>query len=775
MTSTRKTRSNAQLLLLVLATGCAGQTPAPTIGSTPASGPVQALANEAVSVTMTSADRSKLLSGQTGATFGTGSGTADVTINVDENTSYQTIQGFGASFNGATVYNVQQRMNATQRQAWIDAFFSSSGLGLNILRQPVGGSDLDANGQPGTYDDNGGTADPNLTNFSIAWDVNNGVISLIKQAQTANSNVKILGSVWKIPAWMKQSSGGYNNASVLSSTYYGTFANYLAKWVAAYAAQGVTNIWAVNSVNEPLGSYANFGNNQTGPIERDLVKGYVGPTFANSSNTAVKNTKIFVYDHNWDAPDYPRTILQDATANSYTSGVSWHFYAGSPDVMTQLHNDYPSKQMIYSEDSSPRDNTTASDYIWREKSHVPIRALRNWAETYIKWTAALDENYGPSQCGSCGALSYVNSTTGNVTYAVEYYMLGQFSKFVKPGAKRVASTDTNPESTSYNSLTSYSVDNVAFKNPDGSKVLVVSNTNTTSKSVKVTWGTQNFTYTLPAQTMATFTWSGTQTGGSGPQLVDNTSAAVTYSGTWNSSTGLATSTWTNGTSSYSNASGAYAQYTCSSCTEIMWQATKSNDSGIANVYVDGTLVGTLDMYAGSREASRVRFSTGLLSSGSHTLKVEVSGSKNASSANNWLEVDAFQYASGGTYVDNTSTAVTYSGTWNSSTGLATSTWANGTSSYSNASGAYAQYTCSSCTEILWDATRSNDSGIANVYVDGTLVGTVDMYASARQGTRGRFGTGLLSSGSHTLKVQVSGSKNASSANNWLEVDAFHAY
>jgi hypothetical protein len=258
-------------------------------------------------------------------------------------------------------------------------------------------------------------------------------------------------------------------------------------------------------------------------------------------------------------------------------------------------------------------------------------------------------------------------------------------------------------------------------------------------------------------------------------LLDDTDASLSYlGGGWGVATGLDQTVWVNGTSHYSNTTGASVQYTCPSCQEITWDATKSPEQGIANVYVDGAFVTTVDMYAAARQGSRVRFGTGVFSTpGTHTLKVEISGSKNPSATGTYLEVDAIQAINNPTVIDDSS--ATYTGSWGAATGLDQNVWVNGTSHYSNATGAAAQYTCSSCREILWSATKSSDQGIANLYVDGTFFTSIDMYASARQGSRVRVGTGVFGApGQHTLRVEVSGNKNASASNTYLEVDAFQA-
>jgi hypothetical protein len=220
-----------------------------------------------------------------------------------------------------------------------------------------------------------------------------------------------------------------------------------------------------------------------------------------------------------------------------------------------------------------------------------------------------------------------------------------------------------------------------------------------------------------------------------------------------------------------------ASYTCTSCNEIEWDSTKSPDVGIANVSVDGTLVTSIDLYASARQLSRARFGTGVFGSlGSHTLTVTVSGTKNPSATAAYIEIDAFQAMTSALLTDDTSGAISYSSGWGSASGLDTTTWFDGTSHYSNTTSASATYSCTSCVEIEWDATKSPDSGIANLYVDGSLVTTIDMYASARQVTRMRFGTGVFGSpGAHSLKIEVSGTKNSAATADYVEIDGFQAF
>ena len=271
-------------------------------------------------------------------------------------------------------------------------------------------------------------------------------------------------------------------------------------------------------------------------------------------------------------------------------------------------------------------------------------------------------------------------------------------------------------------------------------------------------------------------WAPTVAYTSDIRIVDDSYNNITYSGTWDTAGGLDPNYWLSSSSHFSNTTGAYAQYSCTSCREILWHSTKGPDQGIANLYVDGTFITTIDMYASAKENSKVRFGTGVFgSAGAHTLKVEVSGSRNASALSNYAEVDAFQevVSPSPTLVDDTSSSITYSGTFGNTSGLSTSTWVDGTSHYSNSTSAYAQYSCTSCREIIWNATKSPDQGITNIYIDGSFITTIDLYASAREISRARFGTGAFGGlGAHTLRIEVSGNKNVNASNYFTEIDAF---
>ncbi|REK65039.1 MAG: glucan endo-1,6-beta-glucosidase [Cohnella sp.] len=456
-------------------------------------------AGETVNVWVTTGDQSKLLQKQSDVSFGADSGTYATTVNVNENTTYQTIKGFGAAVTGSSAYLINQKMSASQRSALLNDLFGAGGIGLSYIRHTIGASDFSLSSY--TYNDTPNNIDDfDLNYFSINPDKTD-VIPTLKSILSVNSGIKILGSPWSAPAWMKDTetlNGSY--LKWYDSRYYTAYANYFVKYINAFKAEGVP-IDAITVQNEPLHTTSGYPSMSMSDTEqRDFIKNYLGPAFRSNNIPA----KIVVYDHNWDQTYYATNIFADAAASQYIDGSAWHCYAGNPSAMTTVHNAYPSKNIYFTECSGGEWATNFGDNLKWNLSNLIIGATRNWAQTVLLWNLALDPNHGPTNggCADCRGVVTINPSNGNVTKNVEYYVLGHASKFVKPGAVRI-------DSNTY----SGGIENVAFKNPDGSKVLIALNNSASGITFKVRWASQAFVYTLPAGAAATFTWSGSGSGG----------------------------------------------------------------------------------------------------------------------------------------------------------------------------------------------------------------------------------------------------------------------
>jgi glucosylceramidase len=470
-------------------------------------------ANETVNIWLTTTNDSagrnvtRGLQQQTPIAFASTSGSANQTITVNENTRYQKFVGAGASMTDTAGYllNSSGALSASTRGAVMTKLFDpTNGIGLDFLRNPMGASDLARYNY--SYDDvAAGATDPNLTNFSISHD-NTDILPLTKQAEQLNPNLKLMVVPWSAPAWMKD-NGNFTDQGYLQAQYYAAYAQYFVKTIQAYQAQGV-HVDYTSPQNEP--GCCSGANYPTMAWNGSGLDYFTGTDLLPAFHSAGLSTKVLALDWNWsNYASYGQPTVDDAAVrnDSLFGGLAWHGYdEGSAAEQTTVHNQYPNLGAFDTEHSG---GTWISNQQAEDMSNI-IDYTRNWGQSVVKWSLAVDQNMGPHNggCGTCSGLITVHngdSRSGQVDYTVEYYDMGQLTKFVKPGAYRIDSTANT------------TVPNVAWQNPDGSKALVAYNGTSSAQSVKVNWGGESFTYSLPAATTATFTWSGTQssTGGGG--------------------------------------------------------------------------------------------------------------------------------------------------------------------------------------------------------------------------------------------------------------------
>ncbi|MFI8002662.1 ricin-type beta-trefoil lectin domain protein [Streptomyces sp. NPDC086010] len=467
------------------------------------SGTAQA-AGETVNIALTTTDDSggrhvtRGLQAQTPVAFGTGNGGQGTNITVDENTRYQTFTGGGASFTDTAAWLMKGSgaLSQATRDATMKKLFSpTEGIGLSFVRNPMGGSDLARFGY--TYDDMpAGRTDPDLANFSIAHDLQD-VLPLTRQAEQLNPALTTVASPWTAPAWMKDN--GQLNGGWLKAENYGAYANYFVKYLQAWKDQGVP-VDYVTAQNEPTccSGYPSMSWNGSGLAY--FTKNELLPKL----RSAGLATKVLAHDWNWDSYDaYAAPTVDDAAVRSHPNfgGIAWHGYGGDIAKQTAVHNQYPQLDAFQTEHSG---GTWIADQQREDMLNI-IDYTRNWAKSVTKWSLAVDQNRGPHNggCGTCDGLVTVHNGDGRhgqVDYTIEYYTMGHLTKYVRPGAARIASTGSS------------AVPNVAWRNPDGSKALIAYNGSASAQQVTVNWGGQRFTYALPGRTSATFTWAGTQSG-----------------------------------------------------------------------------------------------------------------------------------------------------------------------------------------------------------------------------------------------------------------------
>lgn len=440
-----------------------------------------------VSFWLTKSDQSALLQQQTGALNFSAATNSNTTITVDAAQSYQSIDGFGYTLTGGSASLINALPKA-EKAALLKELFSTAGngIGISYLRLSVGASDLSA--ELFTYDEMpAGQTDPELKHFSIEKEMKD-LIPVLKDILAINPKIKIMGSPWTAPTWMKDNQA-YRGGS-LKPEYYEVYAKYLVKYIEVMKAQGIV-IDALTIQNEPL----HPGNNPSMYMKAEdqaiFVKKALGPIF----QSAGVKTKIIIYDHNADRPDYPISILNDPEANKYIDGSAFHLYGGTIDALSKVHEAHPNKNLYFTEQWVGGPGDFAKELKWHLSSLI-IGAPRNWSKTVLEWNLAADPQYRPftpdGGCTSClGAITIAGTA---VTKNVAYYIIGHASKFVNPGSVRIASNQDN------------NIQNVAFKTPEGKIVLIAMNNGDNDQTFNIGYKGKIVATTLPAGAAGTYTW-----------------------------------------------------------------------------------------------------------------------------------------------------------------------------------------------------------------------------------------------------------------------------
>ena len=438
-----------------------------------------------ISCWLTNPDKSALLKKQDSKLIFSISSNQYSAINVDEANSFQVMDGFGIALTGGSAYLIN-KLAPEIRDALLKELFSqdNNSIGISYLRISIGASDLDA--AVFSYDDlPAGESDPKLEKFSLDKD-NANLIPVLKSVLKLNPKIKIMGSPWSAPVWMKSNKNSKGGS--LLPEYYDAYAKYFVRYINEMKASGIP-IDAITIQNEPL-----FGGNNPSMVmpateQRDFIINNLGPAF----KSAGIKTKIIVYDHNCDHPEYATDILSDPKAFEYVDGSAFHLYGGEISALSQVHNAYPTKNVYFTEQWVGGPSKFGHDMKWYMKN-VIIGATRNWSKNIIEWNLASDSLYDPHTPGGCTSCEGAITISSKISRNVSYYTLAHASKFVPAGSVRIAS----------NSLSD--LPNVAFKTPDGRKVLIVLNSSDNTQTFNIGFGGKSATTSLSGGAVVTYVW-----------------------------------------------------------------------------------------------------------------------------------------------------------------------------------------------------------------------------------------------------------------------------
>lgn len=408
-------------------------------------------------------------------------------IEVNENTTYQTVDGFGYTLTGGSA-DVINSLSTSKKQELLQDLFGSaeSSISVSYLRLSIGASDLNA--APFTYNDIAdGETDMNLEHFNLSKDTVN-LIPLLKEILAINPAIKIIATPWSPPLWMKDKNSFVGGS--LQPKYYAVYAQYFVKYIQTMKALGIT-IDAITPQNEPLHPGNNPSLLMTAAQQADFIKNHLGPAFQKANI----NAKIVIYDHNCDNPDYPISILNDAAAKPFINGSAFHLYNGDISALSTVRNAHPDRALYFTEQYTASTGGFGGDLNWHLKN-VIIGSMRNWSRNALEWNLANDANYGPHTDGGCttckGAITVLTSSTYNKNVA--YYIIAHASKFVPANSTRIETAVSN------------GLNNVAFKTPQGKKVLIVQNENNAAQIFNIKYNGKWVVISLDANSVGTFVW-----------------------------------------------------------------------------------------------------------------------------------------------------------------------------------------------------------------------------------------------------------------------------
>ena len=461
--------------------------------------PEQPVASD-VRVVTTTANRAKDLTESTIA-FSTTDNMSPSTIRINPGETFQEIDGFGAAITGSTAYNLL-KMAPADRTAFLKQTFSpTEGYGMSYIRVCIGCSDFSLSEY--TCCDT-----PGIENFALTNEETKYVIPVLKEILAINPSIKILASPWTAPKWMKVNNltelKPYDSwtSGQLNPAYYQDYAEYFVKWIEAFKKEGI-DIYAMTVQNEPL----NRGNSASMFMgwdeQRDFIKSALGPKFRDAG---IK-TKIYAFDHNYnydnmaDQQNYPVKIYADADASQYIAGAAYHNYGGNVDELNSVHKAYPNKELVFTESTAGdwNDGANLQKRLVNDMEQITLGTVNRWSRGAIIWNLMLDAQRGPNRPGGCttgfGAVD-LGSDNQTIRKNSFYYIMAHMSTAVKPGAVRIGSSGFTQSGLTYS----------AFRNPDNSYALVLSNSKSDDVKATVDDGSHHFPVTVPGNGIVSLSW-----------------------------------------------------------------------------------------------------------------------------------------------------------------------------------------------------------------------------------------------------------------------------
>ncbi|MEJ5054137.1 glycoside hydrolase family 30 protein [Sphingobacterium sp. MYb382] len=425
------------------------------------------------------------------------------TITLDPATKFQTMDGFGAAITGSTCYNLLKMDKADRLKFLTETFSDKDGMGMSYIRIAIGCSDFSLS-EYTCWDT------PGKENFGLQKEEKEYILPILKEILAINPKIKIIGSPWTPPKWMKvnnlndlQAFDSWTNGQ-LNPKYYEDYGWYFVQWLNAFEKEGV-HVAAITVQNEPL----NRGNSASLYMSWEEQQAFVKKSLGPQLKKANLNTQIYAFDHNYNYDNidsqmgYPWKIYADAEAAAYFTGAAYHNYGGNKDELLAVQSKRPDKELIFTETSigTWNDGRNLSKRLIEDMSEVALGTVNRWSKAVIVWNLMLDTQMGPYREGGCktcyGAVDIQSSNYKNMTRNSHYYIIGHMSAVVKPGATRIGS----------NKLQDNSIEYATFQNTDGTYAVVLLNKSGEEKKIAINDGTHHFSYAVPAMSVVSYRWA----------------------------------------------------------------------------------------------------------------------------------------------------------------------------------------------------------------------------------------------------------------------------
>jgi glucosylceramidase len=409
-------------------------------------------------------------------------------INLYTDSLYQSMDGFGFTLSQGSASHLLS-MSDSARQSILQELFGSgeNDIRISYLRLPVAASDLNA--FPFSYNDlkDPKGTDPTLSQFSLSYDTLD-VLPILKQILAINPKLTLMASPWSPPTWMKDNRD--TRGGSLLPEYEASYAQYLVKYILEMRKRGFT-IDALTIQNEPL----HPGNNPSLLMLPEQQARFIGQHLGPAFQQAGIKTKIIIYDHNADRPDYPITVLSDPLANSFIDGSAFHLYGGHIEALSEVHLAFPDKHLYFTEQWVGSPGNLEGDIAWHVKNLL-IGAPRNWAKTVLEWNLSSNLELTPhTDRGGCDrCLGAITIDGDEVSRNPAYFVIAHASKWVDPGSTRIGSNSPK------------GLPNVAFTRPDGKKVVIVHNDSANEIRFEIKENSTSFPASLPAGATGTWVW-----------------------------------------------------------------------------------------------------------------------------------------------------------------------------------------------------------------------------------------------------------------------------